>query len=49
MALNSDFKELLSILNEAQVEYLVVGGYAIIFAETKSSKKTNRITKEEIR
>ncbi len=30
MALNSDFKELLSILNEAQAKYLVVGGYAVI-------------------
>lgn len=30
IALNSDFKELLSILNEAQVRYLVVGGYAVI-------------------
>ncbi|MEW6209148.1 MAG: DUF6036 family nucleotidyltransferase [Acidobacteriota bacterium] len=30
MALNSDFKELLSILNEAQVRYLIVGGYAVI-------------------
>jgi len=30
MALNSDFKELLSILNEQQAKYLVVGGYAVI-------------------
>src|SRR5258708_39449313 len=27
---NSDFKELLSLLNAAQVRYLVVGGYAVI-------------------
>ncbi len=30
MKLNSDFKELLSILNEVQARYLVVGGYAVI-------------------
>jgi hypothetical protein len=30
MSQNSDFKELLSLLNEAQVRYLVVGGYAVI-------------------
>ena len=30
MALNSDFKELLSILNERQAKYLIVGGYAVI-------------------
>ena len=30
MSPNSDFKELLSLLNEAHVRYLVVGGYAVI-------------------
>lgn len=30
MSQNSDFKELLSRLNEAQARYLVVGGYAVI-------------------
>ena len=30
MSPNSDFKELLNLLNEAQVRYLVVGGYAVI-------------------
>lgn len=30
MSQNSDFKELLSLLNEAHVRYLVVGGYAVI-------------------
>lgn len=30
MKLNSDFKELLRLLNRAQVKYLVVGGYAVI-------------------
>lgn len=30
MSQNSDFKELLSLLNEARVRYLVVGGYAVI-------------------
>lgn len=29
--MNSDFKELLSALNERDVEYLIVGGYAVIF------------------
>jgi len=28
--MNSDFKELLTILNACQVRYLVVGGYAYI-------------------
>lgn len=37
--MNSDFKELLSILNDSQVEYLVVGGYAVIFhAEPRYTK-----------
>ena len=30
MSPNSDFKELLNLLNEAEVRYLVVGGYAVI-------------------
>jgi len=29
--MNSDFKELLDALNEAEVEYLIVGGYAVIY------------------
>lgn len=29
--MNSDFKELLSALNEQDVEYLIVGAYAVIF------------------
>ncbi len=29
--MNSDFKDLLQILNEEQVEYLIVGGYAVIY------------------
>lgn len=29
--MNSDFKELLAALNEQGVEYLIVGGYAVIF------------------
>lgn len=37
--MNSDFKELLTILNDCQVEYLVVGGYAVIFyAEPRYTK-----------
>lgn len=39
MALNSDFKELLSILNEAKVRYLVVGGYAVMeYTEPRYTK-----------
>lgn len=30
MSPNSDFKELLNLLNAAEVRYLVVGGYAVI-------------------
>ncbi len=29
--MNSDFKELLDALNEVEVRYLVVGGYAVIY------------------
>lgn len=29
--MNSDFKELLDALNEAEVDYIVVGGYAVIY------------------
>jgi len=29
--MNSDFKDLLRLLSEEEVEYLVVGGYAVIF------------------
>ena len=29
--MNSDFRELLSALNEQDVDYLIVGGYAVIF------------------
>lgn len=39
LLMNSDFKELLTILNDCQVEYLVVGGYAVIFyAEPRYTK-----------
>ncbi len=39
MNLNSDFKELLNILNEAQARYLVVGGYAVIeYTEPRYTK-----------
>ena len=31
MELNQDFKEFIELLNENQVEYLVVGGYAVGF------------------
>jgi predicted nucleotidyltransferase len=37
--MNSDFRELLAILNECQVSYLVVGGYAYIhYAEPRYTK-----------
>jgi predicted nucleotidyltransferase len=37
--MNSDFKELLAILNDCQVSYLVVGGYAYIhYAEPRYTK-----------
>lgn len=39
MALNSDFNELLSLLNDAPVRYLVVGGYAVIeYTEPRYTK-----------
>jgi hypothetical protein len=37
--MNSDFKELLTILNECRVDYMVVGGYAFIhYAEPRYTK-----------
>jgi predicted nucleotidyltransferase len=37
--MNSDFKELLTILNDCQVSYLVVGGYAFIhYVEPRYTK-----------
>lgn len=37
--MNSDFKELLTILNDCEVRYLVVGGYAYIhYAEPRYTK-----------
>lgn len=39
MNLNSDFKELLKTLNEAEARYLVVGGYAVIeYTEPRYTK-----------
>ena len=39
MLVNSDFKELLNILNDKQVKYLVIGGYAVIkYAEPRYTK-----------
>ena len=31
MLLHSDFKEFVQLLNKNKVEYLVVGGYAVVF------------------
>ncbi len=37
--MNSDFKDLLTVLNDCQVSYLVVGGYAYIhYAEPRYTK-----------
>ncbi len=37
--MNSDFKELLSIFNETQVKYLIIGGYAVSeYAEPRYTK-----------
>lgn len=37
--MNSDFRDLLTVLNECQVRYLVVGGYAYIhYAEPRYTK-----------
>ena len=37
--MNSDFRDLLQLLSEEQVEYLVVGGYAVIYhAQPRSTK-----------
>ena len=42
--MNSDFKELLTILNACQVSYLVVGGYAYIYyAEPRYTKDIDLI------
>lgn len=39
MAVSSDFKELLRLLSDFQVEYLVVGGYAVIkYTEPRYTK-----------
>lgn len=31
MKINSDFKDLLKIINDFQVEYLLIGGYAVVY------------------
>ena len=31
MILHSDFKEFIQLLNKNKVEYLVIGGYAVVF------------------
>lgn len=32
--LPNDFKEFLSLLNSAKIEYLLIGGYAVSYRET---------------
>jgi len=48
--MNSDFRELLQLLSKEQVEYLVVGGYAVIYhAQPRATKDLDiwlRPTKE---
>lgn len=37
--MNSDFRDLLQMLSDEEVEYLVVGGYAVIYhAQPRSTK-----------
>ena len=39
MSANSDFKDILKVFNDNQVEYLIVGGYAVIlYAEPRYTK-----------
>jgi len=43
-----DFKELLSILNDSEVKYLVVGGYAVSFhAEPRATKDLDILIKPD--
>lgn len=40
MAENPDYKELLQLLNESQVEYLIVGGFAVMkYGEPRYTKE----------
>ena len=55
MNLNSNFKDLLNILNEAGARYLVVGGYAVIeYTEPRYTKdidiwiSTDRVNAERV-
>jgi hypothetical protein len=34
--LNQDFKEFIELLNDNQVQYLIVGGYAVAFHNNES-------------
>lgn len=41
MTLEPDFEDFISLLNQHQVEYLVVGGYAMAFHQLESVTKGN--------
>ncbi len=44
--MHRDFKELLSILNDEQVKYLVVGGYAVsLHAQPRATKDLDIVIK----
>jgi len=42
MAENPHYKELLQLLNEFQVEYLIVGGYAVMKYPQNLNRLSNR-------
>lgn len=45
--MNSDFKELLKIFNDAQVKYLIVGGYAVMKLQDQIDVE-NLLTSEKV-
>ena len=51
MAENPHYKELLQLLNEFQVEYLIVGGFAVIFSHGSARILTDRsiLSRESVR
>jgi hypothetical protein len=40
MAESPDYKELLQVLNEFEVEYLIVGGFAVKYGEPRYTEST---------
>ena len=48
MFVNSDFSDLLKIFNDSGVEYLVIGGYALIqYAEPRYTKDLDLYAHQE--